>query len=237
MDRFSQSHYKRHMNDFMAGVARAAAESFDFPEPILEVGSYQVAGQEQIAELRGLFPHKQYIGIDMRAGPGVDSVENAERLPRSSRSIGSVIALNVFEHVERFWRAFDEIQRVLRHDGLFFFSCPFHLHIHAYPNDYWRFTPEAFRLLIDQLPTKIIGSHGPAKRPLNVWAIAAGPEFPPITERQHELFRRKIREYARQPLGWSKRIRYGIGRVICGRGPFAQYFDAERFDSELHHAA
>jgi SAM-dependent methyltransferase len=225
------------MNEFIAGVVRAATETFEFPEPILEVGSYQVAGQEHIANLRRLFPHKHYVGIDMRLGPGVDSVENVENLPRADDSVGSVLALNVFEHVQRFWRGFDEVQRVLRPDGLFLFSCPFHLHIHSYPNDYWRFTPEAIRLLLDRLPSKIIGCHGPSKRPLAVWALGAGPEYPQITAVQHQQFRSLIARYARQPLAWSKRVRYGIGRLFCGRGPFAQYLDAEKVESHLHHAA
>jgi SAM-dependent methyltransferase len=225
------------MNDFIAGVVRAAAETFEFPDPILEVGSYQVTGQEHIANLRCWFPHKRYHGIDMRFGPGVDSVEDVEHLPRADHSVGSVLALNVFEHVKRFWRGFDEVQRVLRPDGLLFFSAPFHLHIHAYPNDYWRFTPEAVRLLLDRLPTKIVGSHGPAKHPLNVWAIAAGPKYPPISEDQHRLFLQRISSYAQQRPSWPKRIRFRVGRLVCGRGPFAQYFDAEHVESRLLRAA
>ena len=225
------------MNDFMAGVARAAAETFDFPAPILEVGSFQVAGQEHLANLRGLFSNKQYVGIDMRPGPGVDAVENVECLPRGDRSVSSVLALNLFEHVERFWLGFSEIQRVLRPDGLVLVSCPFHLHIHAFPNDYWRFTPEAFRLLLDRLPTKIIGYHGPAKRPLDVWALAAGPEYPAITDSQHAQFRERIGRYARQPLAWRKLWRFRLGRLIAGRGPFAPYLDAEQFEMQLIRAA
>jgi SAM-dependent methyltransferase len=225
------------MNEFMAGVARAAAETFAFPEPILEVGSFQVAGQEHMANLRELFPGKPYVGIDMRPGPGVDAVENVECLPRGDCTVGSVLALNLFEHVARFWLGFSEIQRVLRPDGLVLVSCPFHLHIHAYPNDYWRFTPEAFRLLLDRLPTKIVGFHGPPKRPLDVWALAAGPAHPAITADQHAQFRDRIRRYARQPLAWRKRWRYRVGRLIAGRVPFAPYLDAQHFDTELFRAA
>ncbi len=225
------------MNKFIAGVMRAAAETFEFPEPILEVGSFQVAGQERIADLRGLFPGSQFTGIDIRPGPGVDSVEDVERLPRPNRSVGAVVALNLFEHVQRFWRGFEEIHRVLRRDGMVIVSCPFHLHIHAYPNDYWRFTPEAFRLLLEQFPTKIIGYHGPEKRPLDVWAVAVGPDHATITEQQHAMFRRRIGQYARQPLRWNKKWRYRVGRLICGRGPFAPFLDAEQFDTRLVRAA
>ena len=174
------------MDAFVAGVVRAAVEVFPIPEPILEVGSQNIPGQEHLT-IRHLFPQKQYVGIDMRPGPGVDSVENIEQLQREDDSVGTVLALNVFEHVKHFWRGFAEIERVLRPDGLALISCPFHCHIHAYPNDYWRFTPEALRLLLDSLPTKIIGYNGPRRRPLNVWAVAAGPEYPRIDRKSTRL--------------------------------------------------
>jgi SAM-dependent methyltransferase len=225
------------MNEFMAGVVRAAVETFDFPEPILEVGSFQVAGQQEIAELRRFFPGRKYVGIDMRQGPGVDSVENVEQLPRADRSVGSVLALNTFEHVEHFWRGFDEIQRVLRLDGLLLVSCPFHLHIHAYPNDYWRFTPEAFRSLLQRMPTKIVGYHGTRNNPLDVWALAAGPGYPTITAEQHSAFEQRVRQYAHEPMEWHRWIRYQFGKWICGRRPFAAILEAEHFETTLYRAA
>ena len=62
------------MNRFLHGVARAVAETFALPGPVLEIGSYQVAGQEEIADLRGFFANKSYEGVDVRPGPGVDQV-------------------------------------------------------------------------------------------------------------------------------------------------------------------
>src|SRR5947209_4321040 len=112
------------MNQFLNGVARAVSETFKFSAPVLEVGSYQVAGQEDIAELRTLFRARPYIGIDMRPGRGVDRVADVEALPYATGSIGTVIALSTFEHVQRFWRGFDEIFRVLRPEGALFVSCP-----------------------------------------------------------------------------------------------------------------
>jgi hypothetical protein len=62
------------MNHFLNGTARAVAETFDLPEPILEIGSYQVADQRDLINLRDLFPGKSYLGVDIRSGPGVDLV-------------------------------------------------------------------------------------------------------------------------------------------------------------------
>src|SRR5262249_44447048 len=140
--------------------------------PILEVGSYQVPGQEEIANLRPLFPDRPYTGLDLRAGPGVDLVADVEQLPQPAGSFGTVIAMNTFEHVARFWRGFDEVYRVLRPDGALLISCPFYFHIHDFPSDYWRFTPESFELLLAGYPNRIIGWHGAARRPANVWALA-----------------------------------------------------------------
>ncbi len=218
------------MNHFLHGVARAVAETFDLPGPILEIGSYQVPGQEEIANLRGLFPGKPYVGVDVRPGPGVDQVADVEALPYSDRSMGTVIAMNTFEHVPRFWRGFEEVYRVLRPDGALFISCPFYFHIHNYPSDYWRFTPEAIELLLRAYPTQIVGWHGPAKRPANVWALAFREGQPALTRRQFDQYRQRLRRYAHEPTPWRRHLRYRLARWLCGRGPFAPYLDQERWE-------
>jgi SAM-dependent methyltransferase len=220
------------MNLFLNGVARAVAESFELPDPILEIGSFQVPGQEAIADLRSLFPGKSYAGLDLRPGPGVDRVGNVEALPFPDASVGTVIAMNTFEHVRHFWRGFEEVYRVLRPDGALLISCPFYFHLHDYPSDYWRFSPEAFEVLLRDYPVRIIGRHGPAKRPANIWAVAFREDRPPITRAEFEHYRRLVRRYAHQPLSWRRRARYRLGRLLCGRGPFAPYLDQERWETE-----
>jgi SAM-dependent methyltransferase len=219
------------MNRFLHGVARAVAETFDLPEPILEIGSYQVAGQEALADLRSLFPGKEYLGVDARPGPGVDQVADVEDLPFGDASFGTVIAMSTFEHVPRFWRGFEEVQRVLRPDGAFLVSCPFYFYIHAFPDDYWRFTPQALELLLADYPSRLTGWHGPAKRPANVWALALGEEAPPITGQQFDEYRECLARHAHQPLEWGRKVRYGLARVFCGRGPFAPYLDQEKWET------
>src|SRR5262249_36893368 len=151
---------------------------------ILEIGSFQVEGQEQISNLRPMFPEKNYVGVDVRPGPGVDCVADVESLPQPDASVGTVIAMNTFEHVPRFWRGFEEIHRVLRADGALLLSCPFYFRIHKHPADYWRFTPEAVDLLLERFPTRIIGWHGAKKRPANVWAVAFAEQWPAISAQQ-----------------------------------------------------
>jgi SAM-dependent methyltransferase len=219
------------MNRFLHGVARAVAETFDLPGPVLEIGSYQVAGQEDIADLRGLFPGKPYVGVDLRAGPGVDRVADVEALPHADASIGTVIAMNTFEHVPHFWRAFEEVRRVLRPDGALLVCCPFYFHIHHHPRDYWRFTPDAFELLLADYPHRIVGWHGPPQRPANVWALAFREGRPPIRRGQFQRYRQLLHRYAREPLPWGRWLRYTLARLLCGRGHFAPYLDQERWET------
>jgi SAM-dependent methyltransferase len=225
------------MNQFLHGMIRATAETFDLPEPILEVGSYQVAGQETIADLRSLFRGKKYIGLDNRSGPGVDCVADVEDLPHPSGSVGSVIAVSTFEHVPRFWRAFEEISRVLRSDGALLVACPFYFYIHAFPNDYWRFTPAALELLLERFPTKILGWHGPSRRPINVWALAFRESCRPMTGEQFQQYQARLRSYCRQPLRWKKKVRYSIGRWLFGHRPFAPYLEQDHWECQCRNLA
>jgi hypothetical protein len=55
-----------HLREFFDLCARTLV----CPEPIVEIGTLQVAGQEAIAVLRPLFPGKIYIGCDMRPACG-----------------------------------------------------------------------------------------------------------------------------------------------------------------------
>jgi SAM-dependent methyltransferase len=219
------------MDRLIHGVVRAVAETFDLPEPILEVGAYQVTGQEGIAELRGLFPGRDYTGLDVRPGPGVDLVADVEGLPHADASVGTVLALNTFEHVPRFWRGFAEIARVLRPDGVVLVACPFFFRIHNYPADYWRFTPMALDLLLEEYPSKILGWHGAVNRPAQVWALAFKPGRPSVTNAQFERYRRLLGAYAVEPLCWWRRLRYRLARIACGRGPFAPFLDHNRWET------
>ena len=225
------------MNQMLRGVTRAIVESFHLPEPILEIGSYQVEGQGQLIDLRSLFPGKAYVGVDFRAGPGVDCVADVEALPQKDGSVGTVLALSTFEHVRKFWLGFEQVRRVLRPDGVFVVALPFHFHVHDYPSDYWRFTPEGLDSLLESYPCRLLGWHGAARRMANVWAVAFGERARMPTPADVERYRERLAEHAREPLGWSRRLRYQVGRLLCGRRPFAPYLDRERWQIECRTSA
>src|SRR6266404_7467868 len=220
------------MNRFLHGVARAITETFTLPEPILEIGSYHVEGQDDGVELRNLFPGRDYTGVDMRPGPGVDCVADVENLPQATGSVGTVVSMSTFEHVRRFWKGFDEVRRVLRPDGVFVVACPFFFRIHNYPYDYWRFTPKAFEALLEDYPSKIVGWHGARQRPASVWSVAFRAGHAAITPEQFARHRTLVQKYAYEPEdSLTRQWRYHLARILCGRGPFASYLDRNQWDA------
>lgn len=148
------------------------AKSPVIKDPIIEIGSYLVPGQRSLANLRDLFSTHRYIGCDVRRGPGVDRVENAENLSFKNKTIGTVLMLETIEHVENYIRAIEEIHRVLKSDGLVILSSLMNFQIHAYPRDYWRFTPLGFEFLLRRFPVRVIGFQGEDKNhPTNIFGI------------------------------------------------------------------
>src|SRR5205814_1397970 len=135
--------------------------------------------------------------------------------------------------VRHFWLGFEEVYRVLRLDGVLVVSCPFYFHQHGYPSDYWRFTPQALGVLLDRYPSRVLGWHGPARRPANVWAVGFREGCRRPTTDEFERYRRLLWQHAREPLPWGRKLRYQLGRLICGRRPFAPHLDRERWESEL----
>lgn len=220
------------MNQFIYGVTRSILETFPLSGPVLEIGSYQVPGQENVANLRPFFANQEYIGMDIRPGPGVDQVGNVEALPFADHSVGTVLALNTFEHVARFWRGFAEVERILKPDGVFILSCPFYFHIHNHPSDYWRFTPESLDVLLENYPRKILGWQGHAKKPLHVWAVAFGPDYPHLQESLFQKYRDGLKKYAREPLPWLRKLRYQLGRLVSGQRPYVHLLRQEHWETE-----
>lgn len=74
------------------------------------------------------------------------------KMPYESKSFDFFVADQVFEHIERPWIAVQEIERVLRPRGLAIVSSVLLFSHHASPpwkplSDFWRFTPDAYRIL------------------------------------------------------------------------------------------
>ena len=176
-------------------LVQAFAESFPIEGPIVEIGSHQLQdGGNAWQDLRPMFSGKKYIGCDIQPGPGVDQVEDVTKLSFNDRSIGTVIMVSTIEHVFGVFDAFHEIDRVLSNHGAILVTSHMDCGIHAYPSDYWRFTPEAFRRLLEPFSLKLVGYQGLAYNPHLVFGIGFKNSPPDVRDRV-EQFRNRIHLY------------------------------------------
>ena len=136
------------MRQSIKEFVKIVAETLPILEPIYEFGSLQVPGQEGFANLRPIFPGREYVGCDMREGPGVDKILNLHDIDLPSETVGTVLILDTLEHVEFVRRAMEEVLRILKRDGIIVISSVMKFPIHDFPYDYWRFTPEGFRSIL-----------------------------------------------------------------------------------------
>ena len=140
-------------------------------QPVVEIGAYQVPGQEGLADLRSLFPGKEYLGCDIVTGPGVDRIEDLHRLSFADGSVGTLIVVETLEHVADPYVAVREIERVLRPGGVVIITAPFNFPIHHMP-DYTRFTPEGMARLLGGFAAQAVFAEGDAQSPHTVCAVA-----------------------------------------------------------------
>jgi len=126
-----------------------------FKGPFLEVGSKDYGSTQN---LRFLFADKDdYIGIDMEDGPGVDVVlditEDFGQIDKRlcGQRFGTIFCLSVLEHCEQPFKMAENLTFLLEPEGQICISAPFSWKIHAYPSDYWRFTPEGIKKLFPMI--------------------------------------------------------------------------------------
>jgi len=194
------------------------AEVFRPEGPILEIGSYLHHGFDHFANVRPFFSGQEYVGLDIRDGPGVDVLGDAQRLTYGDGSFGTVLSLDLLEHVRDPWSAVAETHRVLRDDGLFVLSVPCVFRLHAFPTDYWRFTASGVDSLLAGWGARTVFALGPMVRPSFAFAVAS-KDASPLFEERSSLFRSEITRTFSTPRSRLKghfSVSKGLGRDVLG---------------------
>jgi SAM-dependent methyltransferase len=106
---------------------------------------------------------EEYISIDKRDTNAVSYKKNSNQIDADARDLpfekefaDTIILNQVLEHIYEYEKVLDEIHRVLKKDGKFVISVPFIYHIHAEPNDYFRFSEYGIKKLLRDKGFKII---------------------------------------------------------------------------------
>ncbi len=143
------------------------------PTPVVEFGARRVAGQEHLPAVASYFPNVTYAGCDVEPGLHVDQIHDLHSLGFADSTVGTALLLDVVEHVREPWVALGEIHRCLKPGGVVIVTSHFYFPIHAYPDDYWRFSSSGFAVLLKDFRVIANVMSGHRRLPHTVCAIAS----------------------------------------------------------------
>ena len=110
---------------------------------IIEVGSYNINGG--IRSVIESWQPKEYIGVDISMGQGVDAICRVEDLIKNfgESSFDIVISNELLEHVEDWRSAIHNMKVVCKIGGMILITTRSKgFHYHGYPDDFWRYELE-----------------------------------------------------------------------------------------------
>lgn len=115
---------------------------------IIEVGSSDVNGS--LRPLLESYKPKEYVGVDIINGPGVDIVCNAEEIVNKfgKERFDVVVSTELLEHV-RDWRGvISNIKNICKPSGIILITTrSYGFGYHAYPYDFWRYEVEDMKII------------------------------------------------------------------------------------------
>lgn len=180
----ARAYHRFQHREAIRGFLREVARAQWFQGTVLEVGS----GQDTFA--RDVFceanPRLRFLRSEISPGgygqngrPPVGCYAlytSVTALGLRDGCLDGVLCSEVLEHVADFGSAINEMARVLKPGGRLLLTCPFLYPLHG-PQDYWRFTPQAFEYLLrDRFHIerihKALWEPGADNAPLNIAVLA-----------------------------------------------------------------
>lgn len=213
------------MDRFSFELSRIISEVLEFPEPIVEIASRIIPGQEALSDLRRIFRGQEFFGCDLEEGAGVDRIEDIQKMSFRENEVGSLISLNTLEHVYDVFSAAREIERVLRPGGTLLVSSVFNFHIHGYPHDYWRFTPETWRKLFPGCRYLITGQQGYRTTPRVTFCLGILGDEPRVGVADLAGLHARL-QGIHQPMPILERVKVQLGYRLLKKRAFRDFIHA-----------
>jgi SAM-dependent methyltransferase len=142
--------------DFVAG---ALTESEVKGRRVLEIGSLDVNGSVRPGICR--FGPAEYIGTDIVAGKGVDTICRAEDLLERFKpgTFGLIVSTELLEHVRDWRRVISVMKQLLADDGVLIITTrSIGFGYHGYPFDFWRFEEHDMRAIFADMRIDVLES-------------------------------------------------------------------------------
>ncbi|MCU7943997.1 MAG: class I SAM-dependent methyltransferase [Candidatus Thiodiazotropha sp. (ex Cardiolucina cf. quadrata)] len=116
---------------------------------LLEIGSRNVTG---VVWREAFNPTVDYTGMDIHPGENVDVAGDVHTLSSllPAEHYDAVFSVSVFEHLAMPWQAVIEINKILKTGGLLYISTHPVWPPHELPWDFWRFSRETFKTLLNE---------------------------------------------------------------------------------------
>ena len=104
-------------SDYMNFIKKMLPDYFK-DKLVLDVGSGDINGNN-----RYLFDNCNYTGNDVISAPNVDIVSKTKDLPYHTNYFDTIVSTECFEHDPEYKQSFLKIYDMLKHGGLFAFTC------------------------------------------------------------------------------------------------------------------
>jgi len=85
-----------------------------------------------------------------------DFVYDGKTLPFESKSFDTILSIQVLEHTPAPGPLVAEMSRVMKDDGLLILTAPFSFRLHEEPDDFYRYSPHALRILCQEAGLEVI---------------------------------------------------------------------------------